>query len=244
MSWYAKVPSEILSNKDLSSSGKLLVGVIISLSNKTGYCFASNQYISDILGVSLAYTRALIKELESKNIIIRKMSDKKSNDNSTRMMRLVDLKLTNTLSDGNVGDTIVSGGVIAEYQGGDTIVAGGVIAGYHHNKEINIKVNKKVNNVSDRFDEFWELYEKKVGKEKAKSKWIKLKENEKEKCLLSIPSYKIARPNPVYRKDPERYLSNKVWEDEIPNGVVSTTLNTNQTTASSEAFEIKIPDRW
>lgn len=244
MSWYAKVPSEILSNKDLSSSGKLLIGVIISLSNKTGYCFASNQYISDILGVSLAYTRALIKELESKNIIIRKMSDKKANDNSGRMIRLVDLKLTKQVFDDKEGDTIVAGGVIAGNQGGDSGQSGGVIAGNHHNKEYNNKANKKVNNFSDRFDEFWELYGKKVGKEKAKSKWLKLKESEKDKCLLSIPNYKIARPNPVYRKDPERYLSNKVWEDEIPDNTINPLSNTVQTPASSEAFEIKIPDKW
>jgi len=233
MRWYAVIPSEILSSKELSSSGKLLVGVLISLSNKKGYCFASNQYISETLGVSLAYVRALIKELEDKEIIVREISSKKIGESGNRTIRLVDLKLMKEDSKEKGGATIVSGGVLPEYQGGATIVS-------PYNKDNN-KENNKVNILPDRFDEFWELYGKKVGKEKAKSKWMKLKESDKSACLLAIPNYKIARPDPQYRKDPERYLSHRVWEDELPTSNSVPKPQENQTNTS---YEITIPDQW
>lgn len=233
MKWYAVIPSEVLSSTELSSSGKLLVGVLISLSNKKGYCFASNQYISETLGISITYVRSLIKELEDKKIIIREVSSKKVNESGTRTIRLVDLKLLKEDSDTKEGATIVSGGVTLGKQGGDTRQA-------PYNK-VNIKENNKVNIIPDRFEEFWESYGKKVGKEKAKSKWLKLKESDKDACLLAIPNYKIARPDVQYRKDPERYLMHRVWEDELPQ---SNSVPKPQEYQTNTSFEITIPDQW
>jgi DNA-binding Lrp family transcriptional regulator len=235
MRWYAVVPSEILSNKELSSSEKLLIGVFISLSNKTGYCFASNQYISETLGVSNAYVRTLIKQLESKKIIFRENVSKNNTEIGSRTIRLADLKLMKEDFNDKGGDSGVAGGVIAGYQGGDSGVA-------PYNK-VNNKENNKVNNITERFEEFWEAYGKKVGKEKAKSKWIKLKESEKDLVLLAIPKYKTLRPDPTFRKDPERYLMHRVWEDEIP---ITLEDKEKEKIASSgfTNYEIAIPDKW
>jgi len=230
MKWYAIIPNEVLSNKELTSSAKLLIGVLVSLSNKNGYCFASNQYISDVLGISSAYVRSLIKELEDKNIITRESSLKSSGDLGTRMIKIVDLSMLKEDSEDRGGATIVSRGVLLGKQGGATIVS-------PYNK-VNNTDNKKVNN--DRFEEFWDAYGKKVGKEKAKSKWSKLKESDKDAIFLAIPKYKESRPDPTYRKDPERYIGHRVWEDEIPSSSTQpTTSQVNQTD-----FEIKIPEKW
>jgi Helix-turn-helix domain len=118
MKWYAIIPNEVLSSKELSSSAKLLIGVLVSLSNKSGYCFASNQYISETLGISTAYVRSLIKELEEKNIITREASIKNSGDFGSRMIKLVDLKFLKEDSEVEGGATIVSGGVLLGKQGG------------------------------------------------------------------------------------------------------------------------------
>ena len=230
MKWYAIIPTEVLSSKELSSSAKLLVGVLISLSNKNGYCFASNQYIADTLGMSITYVRSLIKELEDKNLITREASLKSSGDFGSRMIKIVDLSLLKEETEDRGGATIEAGGVLAGKQGGATIAS-------PYNK-VNIKENKKV--INDRFEEFWDLYGKKVGKEKAKAKWIKLKESEKDAILIAIPKYKESRPDPTYRKDPERYIGHRVWEDEIPTSSNQpTTAQVNQT-----SFEIQIPDKW
>lgn len=66
------------------------------------------------------------------------------------------------------------------------------------------------------FDVFWNLYDKKVGKkEKLQKKWESLKPEDKTKILEHLPKYKISQPNPKYRKNPETYLNNESWNDEI-----------------------------
>lgn len=65
------------------------------------------------------------------------------------------------------------------------------------------------------FDEFWNLYDKKVGKYKCEKKWFSISEEDREKIKAHIPKYKISQPDKKYRKDPQAYLNNKSWNDEI-----------------------------
>lgn len=50
---YAVIPATILFNKDLKANEKLLYAIITILSNKEGYCFASNAYLSNLLGAEI-----------------------------------------------------------------------------------------------------------------------------------------------------------------------------------------------
>ena len=65
------------------------------------------------------------------------------------------------------------------------------------------------------FDEFWDLYDKKVGKPNAIKLFEKTTEKERELIKAYIPKYKLSKPDVKYRKDPERFLKYRVWEDEI-----------------------------
>jgi hypothetical protein len=66
------------------------------------------------------------------------------------------------------------------------------------------------------FDDFWNLYDKKVGdKDKLRPKWDRLSEEDKRKALNYTPFYKEAQPNKQYRKNPETFLNNKCWNDEL-----------------------------
>ena len=66
------------------------------------------------------------------------------------------------------------------------------------------------------FDNFWNLYDKKVGdKDKIKKKYDKLGEIEKELIFKHIPLYKNSTSEKKYQKNPETYLNNKSWNDEI-----------------------------
>lgn len=47
--YYAVIPATILFNKDLKANEKLLYAIVTILSNKEGYCFASNAYLSNLL---------------------------------------------------------------------------------------------------------------------------------------------------------------------------------------------------
>lgn len=66
------------------------------------------------------------------------------------------------------------------------------------------------------FEKFWNDYDKKRGdKQKLMKKWDKL--SDKEKLLIRdyIPKYKEAEPDKQYRKDPQTFLNNKSWNDEL-----------------------------
>ena len=69
--------------------------------------------------------------------------------------------------------------------------------------------------VREQFDIWWNLYDKKVGKEKTFKKWLSLKDEDRQKCIDVAPRYVEAKPDKRYRKDPLTYLNNAGWNDEI-----------------------------
>ena len=68
---------------------------------------------------------------------------------------------------------------------------------------------------STAFLSFWNLYDKKVARPKCEKLWEKLTLKEKQACLSYIPLYKQAQPDKQYRKNPETFLRNKSWNDEL-----------------------------
>lgn len=65
------------------------------------------------------------------------------------------------------------------------------------------------------FDDFWILYDKKTEREKCEGKWKKLKQDEKEKIMQTLPKYIESTTDKAFRKNPSTYLNNKCWNDEI-----------------------------
>ena len=192
------------------------MGLIHSLSAKEGYCFASNTYLASVLGLTASGVRKCLHNLEALNLITRTLKYKSNNEVESREIKLV----TPMLLEGHT-PLLLHGHTPA------TTVA--------HNKKINKKEN---NNSIERFEEFWNIYNKKVGKDKTKAKWSKLKEKEIDAIFKTLPTY-VATREVKYRKDPERYLTHRVWEDEIPNTTLTTTpLSTSKIT------EIIIPDNF
>jgi uncharacterized protein YdaU (DUF1376 family) len=68
------------------------------------------------------------------------------------------------------------------------------------------------------FEYYWKDYDKKIGdKKKLKSKWDKLTDQERQDAMNYIDLYKISVPDKQFRKNPETFLNNKSWNDEIIN---------------------------
>ncbi len=65
------------------------------------------------------------------------------------------------------------------------------------------------------FDHFWFEYDKKVGREISEKKWNRLSQKDKEAIMEYIPLYKESQPEKQYRKNPETFLNNKSWNDEL-----------------------------
>jgi predicted DNA-binding protein (MmcQ/YjbR family) len=77
------------------------------------------------------------------------------------------------------------------------------------------KYKRIYSNINVRFDEFWNLYDKRVNKQKAEKKWNSLSNQDRELAMEHLPSYIKATADKQYRKDPTTYLNNQSWNDEI-----------------------------
>lgn len=89
------------------------------------------------------------------------------------------------------------------------------------------------------FDEFWDDYAKKVGdKDKLRNKWSKLSKADKLKIKEYIPKYKKAQPDKKYRKNPETFLNNKSWYDEIISAETSEQPTKRYRDLSNELFDM------
>ena len=80
---------------------------------------------------------------------------------------------------------------------------------------------RRVNNSSAipiGFAEFWNAYEKKVGKPNAIKEWKKISpsDDQAKEIVEAAKELCLSRPDPSYRKDPERWLKARGWEDELP----------------------------
>jgi hypothetical protein len=192
--YYAVITANILYNKKITARQKLLVAMISNMSEQKGFCWASNSHFAECLECDERTIQRDLLVLEELRILNRVINLKPDGS--------VDFRALCIISD---GVTPVSGG-------GDTHVMGdddtSVI---YNNKDINNKYNKVLTD----FELWWELYDKKVGREKALSRWKKLKPSEQQKALDKTSKYIETTPDKKYRKDPTTYLNGKNWEDEL-----------------------------
>lgn len=61
--YYAIIPAEVRYDNSLKDKAKLLYGEITALSDKNGYCYASNRYFAELYNVSQTTISMLIKNL-------------------------------------------------------------------------------------------------------------------------------------------------------------------------------------
>lgn len=66
------------------------------------------------------------------------------------------------------------------------------------------------------FEIFWKLYPNRQDKKKAKEKWDKLKIEEQQKIIDTLPAFSAYKPFSTYtHPHPTTYLNGRRWEDEI-----------------------------
>lgn len=67
--FYSIIPAAVRYDLDISSNAKLIYSEISALSNKRGYCFATNRYFAEAFGVSISSVSKWIHQLSEKNFI-------------------------------------------------------------------------------------------------------------------------------------------------------------------------------
>lgn len=88
------------------------------------------------------------------------------------------------------------------------------------NKETNKPKTKET--YTKEFEDFWALYEKPIGKIKSFQLWQKLSNEDRERIPEHLKFYKLSQPEVKFRKDPERYISYRLWDDFEPSKIPPT----------------------
>lgn len=146
--YYAILPPDVRYDKQLPQGAKLLYSEITALSNKNGYCWASNDYFAKLYSVSIGTIKSWLKCLEDNSYIHRVIKYKSgSKEVEQRFISLAPRsenlppsvrKLTHPRSE-NCPD---------------------------NNTSINKNIRASSTLESD-FEKLWKLYPKKVGKKPA-----------------------------------------------------------------------------
>lgn len=200
--WVASEPESLavwirlLSEANHKASKKRFNGSLVDVAR--GQTIFGLNAFSDKSGVSKAKLRRILNELESDGMISRQITNKYS---------------------------LITITYFEKYQGDDTQDASKPQASskqtasksQHRKNDKNGKNGKEDINPS-RFDEFWDLYDKKRSLETCRRKFEKLSGADVDKIFEVLPKYVASTPEKKYRKDPSTWLNQRCWNDEIEGG--------------------------
>ena len=128
--YYAIIPATVLFNENLKANEKLLYAVITALSNKEGYCFATNNYFAEELGVHPKTVSSWISDLRDKNFIKVEMVRKENKQIIQRKIYINDVPYP------------LNNGYLYQSKNGQAI--------YENMEDNNIRFNNKNNNTCHR----------------------------------------------------------------------------------------------
>lgn len=98
--YYAVIPAHVRYS-NITPNAKLLFGEIAALSNKTGYCYATNDYFAKLYNVSKITVSRLINELVEHNFIVSKIVKGGINKNVNRYIQICIYPLNKNVKENN-----------------------------------------------------------------------------------------------------------------------------------------------
>lgn len=226
-SYYSIITANVRYDNRLTDSEKLLFAEITSLSNKYGYCTATNSYFARLYEVVKETISRRISNLtkygylkietvkDGKQIKQRKMYP------LTQSSIPIDVKINTPI------DNSVNTPIDANVKENNTSI---------NNTSIN-NINRTDNSATDvtreRFEEWWKLYDKKLDKKKAFSLFKSaLKKHEFETIMNGTKEYLKTITDKQYQKYPKTFLSQESYLNDFSEE--SPQQTTNQYT---DAFE-------
>ena len=216
--FWAVIPAAVRYDPTLPPSAKLLYAEISALTDKRGFCWASNEYFEQLYGLSERTIARLLRALETAGLV--RIIDGQGGKARRKIYAGVNplgSEGEGAYPDKNVGVTL-------------TKMSGPPDKNVTHNSI----ENKKENNppkapqgaeaeIWDKpaWDRFWAMYPRKVDKAKAIRAWNRLKADRKLMQTMSA-ALKAQRASEEWRRDngraipyPSTWLNNRRWEDEV-----------------------------
>ena len=189
------IPKEVWLDDNLTWMEKLLLVEIDSLDKEKG-CFAGNKYFAEFFKLSKSRISELVNELVVKGYVTTFLLYEGKQVKQRILTPTIPIRKRDT------GIRNTEEGYSEKAKDNNTLVSNTI---NNTNKQINIS-----------FGEWWDLYDKKVGdKTKLEKKWNNLNNEERSKSIAHTILYKQSQPDKKYRKNPETYLNNKSFNDEI-----------------------------
>lgn len=211
-SYYAIIPANVRYDKRLKANEKLLYGEITSLSNKNGYCWASNKYFADLYGVTNQAVSKWIKDLKDIGYIeINYIYKDNSKEIEKRIIKLIGINKSERVS-------IIDDDVLIN----DDTGVNKYLQGYKSEfKDNNTRLNNKINNINiynDEFEKLWKKYPRKQGKSNALKAYIKARKSgvEYDTILNGIEKYSEYCQNidSQYIKHGSTWFNQQCWDDD------------------------------
>lgn len=98
-SYYAIIPANVRYDKKLTPNAKLLYGEITALCNEKGYCWATNEYFSELYEVSKASISSWISQLsKGKYITVQMIYKEGTKEILNRYMRIFEYPIQENLN--------------------------------------------------------------------------------------------------------------------------------------------------
>lgn len=203
---FAILPAHIRYNKDLTDSEKILFCEITALSNKNGYCYASNKYLSEIYGVSIDTISRRVNKLKKKGFVDVQLIKAKGSNNikERRIYPYVDLPT-------GIGKVAGSGiGKVADRGIGNSAE--------DNNLSINNLNTNNLNNNKEYalFEKWWKIYPKKNASKKDVAKKFEkaIKEVGEEKLFAHTDIYLQTQNEIQFVCNPAKFFNQKYYTDD------------------------------
>ena len=201
--YYAILPPDVRYDKQLPQGAKLLYSEITALSNKNGYCWASNDYFAKLYSVSNSTIQSWLKSLEDKSYISRAIKYKSgSKEVEQRFISLAPHPENYTTPPRKLGDP------------------------HPENwQENNTSINKNIrasSTLESDFEKLWKLYPKKIGKKPALAAYKRVMSRKKNPATNrqiqdGIVAYrqliKSKGTEKQFIKDGSTFFNQEAWND-------------------------------
>lgn len=204
--YYAIIPANVRYNNSIQQGAKLLYGEITALSNKTGCCWAGDQYFMGLYKVSQATIQRWLTSLEKNGYIDRTVKYKDGSKEIEK--RYIRINTYPILKNENTYTQKCEYPILKNEQENNTSI-----------NNINTRANSTLE--SD-FEKLWKLYPKKIGKKAALASYkraMKRKKNPTTNKQIQdgIVAYKRIIANSgtdrQFVKDGSTFFNQESWND-------------------------------
>jgi DNA-binding transcriptional ArsR family regulator len=220
--YYAIIPAYIRYDSELVPKAILLYGEITALTNKKGYCWASDEYFAQLYNVSVRAVQKWLSSLEKGGYIHRDVQ-RKGERIVKRYIKLADGNehMFNNIANESSGTYGTKVHEVSEQKFRENTTGNNTENNTNNKKQPKDKPLES--DLENGFAEFWTLYPKKKNKGNKKTSFNKYKKAIKggvkhEEIKSGLEGYikhikAEGKPN-QFIKNAETFLNQEVWKDE------------------------------